>query len=202
MTESERIADQLKRAFEGQAWHGPAVLEALSDVTAAQAAAKPIAAAHSIWELVLHMTCWMDTVRRRALGEAFMPSDEQDWPPVRDTSDAAWRAAVADMERSHRAAHDVIASFPEAGLDQPLVPGGTVAYAQFHGLVQHDLYHAGQIAVLKKGAARKPGAAPKRRAAPKKSAAGKKRVSRKRAAATRKRSARRTSATRRRRARR
>jgi hypothetical protein len=55
MSEIHRIADQLKRSLEGEAWHGPALRELLSGVTAKQAAARPLAGAHSIWEIVLHI---------------------------------------------------------------------------------------------------------------------------------------------------
>ncbi len=70
MTESVRLADQLRRAFEGNAWHGDSLLELLAGVDAKTAAAKPIKDAHSIWELVLHIAAWDDAVRRRTAGEA------------------------------------------------------------------------------------------------------------------------------------
>jgi uncharacterized damage-inducible protein DinB len=151
MSESERITDQLKRAFEGPAWHGASVLETLAGITAAQAARRPIAAAHSIWELVLHMTVWEDAVRRRALGEKYNPTDEQDWPKVTDTSEAAWQEAIARLKSGHQALRGVVAAFDPERLEAPLVPGGNTGYVQFHGAVQHDLWHAGQIMVLKKG---------------------------------------------------
>ena len=151
MTEIERITDQLKRCFEGPSWHGPAVLEALQGVTAIQAARRPVAAAHTIWELVLHMTVWEDTVRRRALGEAFNPIAEQDWPSVTDTGETAWREALRALQSGHLALRSVVNAFDPERLEAPLVPGGSTAYVQFHGAVQHDLWHAGQIVVLKKG---------------------------------------------------
>lgn len=151
MTEIERITDQLKRAFEGPAWHGPSVLEVLEGVTAAQAARRTVATAHSIWEIALHIGVWEDVVRRRALGERYNPTNEQDWPAVVTTDDSAWRETLAQITTGHHALREVIASFDPTKLDQPLVPKGSTAYAQFHGAVQHDIYHAGQIAVLKKG---------------------------------------------------
>ena len=151
MSEIDRIQDQLKRAFEGPAWSGPAVLEVLEGVSAAQAAQRPIAGAHSIWELVLHIAVWEDVVRRRALGEKFNPSDEQDWPMVAETTPEAWEAALDRLKTGHRELIRVVSRFDEGRLDEPLVPGGSTGYVQFHGAAQHDLYHAGQIAVLKKG---------------------------------------------------
>ena len=150
MNEIERIVDQLKRAFEGPAWHGPSVLEVLEGIRPSHAVQRPVAAAHSIWEIVLHIAVWEDVVRRRALGEKFNPTEAQDWPAVATTDDAAWRETLARLSAGHHALRAVIASFDPARLDQPLVPGGSTGYVQFHGAVQHDLYHAGQIAVLKK----------------------------------------------------
>ena len=151
MSEVERIQDQLKRAFEGPAWSGPSVLEALEGVSATRAARRPIRGAHSIWEITFHIGVWEDVVRRRALGERYNPSDAEDWPAVRVKSPAAWAAAIRKLRAGHAALREVVATFEDARLDQPLVPGGSSAYVQFHGAAQHDLYHAGQIAVLKKG---------------------------------------------------
>jgi uncharacterized damage-inducible protein DinB len=151
MSERARIEEQLQRAFEGEAWHGPSVREVLVSIPPVQAAEHPLPAAHSIWEIVLHMTTWHDTVRRRLAGEAFMPTPAQDWPTVTDTSESAWRAALADLDRSYRDVRSALASLDESRLDEALIPGGSTGYVQLHGLVQHDLYHAGQIAVLRKG---------------------------------------------------
>lgn len=151
MSEIERIQDQLKRAFEGSAWSGPSVLEVLDGVSAAKAAKRPIKGAHSIWEVVLHIGVWEDVVRRRALGEKFQPTDAQDWPAVRTKTPAAWAAAIRKLKAGHAKLREVVASYDESRLDQPMVPGGSTAYVQFHGAIQHDLYHAGQIAILKKG---------------------------------------------------
>ncbi len=151
MSEIERIEDQLKRAFEGPAWPGPSVLEALDGVSATRAAKRPIKDAHSIWELTLHIAVWEDVVRRRALGEKFQPTDAQDWPALGAKTPAAWAAAIRKLKAGHAKLRKVVASYDESRLDQPMVPGGSSAYVQFHGAIQHDLYHAGQIAMLKRG---------------------------------------------------
>lgn len=151
MSEVQRIDEQMKRAFEGPAWSGPSVLEALEGVTAARAARRPIRGAHSIWEIALHIAVWQDVVRRRALGEKFNPTDAQDWPAVKVKTQAAWSAALRKLKSTHKALREVLATYDDARLDVPMVPGGSTAYVQFHGAIQHDLYHAGQIAVLKKG---------------------------------------------------
>lgn len=151
MSEIARIRDQLDRAFAGSAWSGPSVLEVLEGVTAAQAAKRPIASAHSIWEIVRHIAVWEDVVRRRALGEKFDPTGAQDWPKVTDTTPKVWNATLAALKAGHQELIQVVEAFDARKLDHPLVPGGSTGYVQFHGAAQHDLYHAGQIAVLRKG---------------------------------------------------
>jgi uncharacterized damage-inducible protein DinB len=151
--EATRIADQLRRAFDGDAWHGDAVFEILKGVTAAQAARRPIEGAHSVWELVLHITAWDGAVLRRMGGVAVTLSNAENFPPVADASEAAWRKALAEMRRAHQELIAAVASLPDSRLDQQ-VPGKEGAHYTFyymlHGLVQHELYHAGQIALLKK----------------------------------------------------
>jgi uncharacterized damage-inducible protein DinB len=151
MDEIRAIVDQLQRAFEGHAWHGPAVRELLADVSAAQANARPIAQAHSIWEIALHISTWEHVVRRRLQGEVIneLP-DEEDWPAVRDTSEVAWRKAVHDLEERNRALRDAVAQLDEARLTAKVPGKDHSVYIMLHGIIQHDLYHAGQIAVLKK----------------------------------------------------
>jgi len=152
MTEIDRTLDQLKRAFEGHAWHGPSLKELLNGVTAQQAHARPLANAHSIWELVQHIAVWEDVGRRRLEGDpAEVPiSSPEDWPPAEDVSDAAWEQAKAAVERGHQALVDAISRVPEARLDEPILEGKSTVYVTLHGVIQHDLYHAGQIAILKK----------------------------------------------------
>lgn len=150
MKETERIREQLERAFAGGAWHGPGVLEILENVTASQAAAKPIAGAHSIWELVLHIKAWEDACRRRLSGDRAELPDEEDWPQVGETTDEAWEKTLAALRENHRNFSDAIASVDESRLDEPILEGMKTVYATLHGAVQHDLYHAGQIAILKK----------------------------------------------------
>lgn len=158
---SAPIAGQIRMAYDGPAWHGPGLREILADVDAVQAAARPVAGAHTIWELVLHMTAWTREVSRRlGGGEPSLPP-EGDWPAVGLVSDASWdatRAALAD-------AHDMLArsveAFPASRLavgvgtqrDAPLGTG--VSFAEMlHGLAQHDAYHGGQVSLLKKALAR------------------------------------------------
>lgn len=153
MSESACIADQLRRAFDGEAWHGDSLFEILAGVTAAQAAARPVRNAHSIWELVLHIAAWDGAVRRRMTGVAVVLSDEENFPPVTDTSDAAWRKTLGHVRRVHDELIEAVSDFPDSRLAEQ-IPGKRGAHYNFyymlHGLAQHELYHAGQIALLKK----------------------------------------------------
>ena len=148
--EATRIADQLRRAFDGSAWHGPALLEILADVDATTAAAKPLPAVHSIWELTLHIAVWDDAGLRRLEGKKWQPTGLANFPPVTKPTEAAWRKAVAATQRTHDTLVKTVGALPDSRL-WDRVPGKRYDfYHLLHGIVQHELYHAGQIAILKK----------------------------------------------------
>jgi uncharacterized damage-inducible protein DinB len=153
MSEATRTADQLRRAFDGDAWHGESLFEILEGVTAAQAAARPIASAHTIWELVLHIAAWDAAALRRIGGAAVELADAENFPPVLEVSDAAWHRATAQVRSTHQDLIAAVADLSDSRLFE-IVPGKHGAHYTFyymlHGVVQHELYHAGQIALLKK----------------------------------------------------
>lgn len=151
MSEIKRIKNQLKRAFEGKAWHGPSVMEVLLGLTAERAAARPIPGAHSIWEIVLHIRVWERIALRRI--EEWVPievTDEEDWPPVKETTEHAWKNALNALTLNHNALREVVARMDDARLSEVLPGTEYSVYFLLHGVIQHDLYHAGQIALLKK----------------------------------------------------
>lgn len=151
MGEIRRIEDQLKRSFEGGAWHGPAALEVLEGVTAKQAAARPISAAHTIWEITLHMATWKSVVARRVSGEVVSQvPDDVDWPKMAPASEPEWVAARERLRAAHAQLVQALKSLRDEQLDEAPYPEASTRYVQLHGAIQHDLYHAGQIAVLKK----------------------------------------------------
>jgi uncharacterized damage-inducible protein DinB len=149
--ELNRLNAQLGKALEGDAWHGPSVLETLEGVTVEQAAAHPIAGAHSIWELVLHLCGAYDLVLRRLGGDGRQLTESEDWPSVPEARAENWSDSVRVLKQLNEDLREAIRSFPTEDLDQPLVPEAPyTAYTQFIGITQHNLYHAGQIALLKK----------------------------------------------------
>jgi uncharacterized damage-inducible protein DinB len=150
MTEKERILEQLRRALTGPAWHGPALKEILADVSADRAAARPIQGAHCIGELVLHIAAWDAVVRRRLEGERIedLPAGE-DWRAFEPGADG-WRRALETLEEERLSLDAAVTEFPESRLDEN-VPACRYSFGfMLHGVVQHDLYHAGQIALLKR----------------------------------------------------
>ena len=151
LSEGALIADQLRRAFDGHAWHGPALLELLKDVDAATAAAKPLPDVHSIWELILHIRAWDNAGLRRLAGETAKLKGNANFPVVpTPATEAAWQAAVAATTHTHETLVETIADLSGKRL-RDRVPGKPYDfYHMFHGIAQHELYHAGQIAILKK----------------------------------------------------
>jgi uncharacterized damage-inducible protein DinB len=150
MKETERIADQLKRAFYGEAWSGPSLKEVLEGVSPDIASRRPLPDVHSIWELVHHITAWVDIVRRRVEGENLKVTEDLNFPPVTDPSEAAWKASLMLLNEAEKKLQKTVLRLSESRLEEPGVPGGDTVYVLLHGAVQHSLYHAGQIILLKK----------------------------------------------------
>jgi uncharacterized damage-inducible protein DinB len=152
--EVDRLQEQLRRALEGEAWHGPSVLELLAGLSAAQAASHPIAGAHSIWELVRHLASDYELVLRRLGGDGHPLTAAEDWPACPAATEENWRQTVQELERLNQKLRQDVRNFPEERLNGPLVPESPyTAYAQFIGVTQHHAYHAGQIALLKRALA-------------------------------------------------
>jgi uncharacterized damage-inducible protein DinB len=127
-------------------------------VTAERAASRPLVRAHSIWEIVLHIGGWKRVVLQRLEGQAVRLPEEGDWPHVTDASERGWRETLATLQARHDELLNALRGLPDARLDDVLITessretgGGVSCYVTLHGVAQHDLYHGGQIALLKKG---------------------------------------------------
>jgi uncharacterized damage-inducible protein DinB len=151
MSFTQTIIDDVKNIHDGDAWHGPSLKEIISGVTAEQAAAKPLANAHSIWELISHIAAWEVVFLRRLSGEQINEPEEGDFPTVTDMSEEAWRRTLAKFDEIHRTLAEAISELTNERLSE-IVSGKdyTVEY-MLRGLLRHHVYHAGQIALLKKG---------------------------------------------------
>ena len=150
ITEVERIQDQLRRSFSGGAWHGPSVEEVLLGVSATDAAARPVLGGHSIWELVMHITAWERAALRRLSGDRAELSNEEDWQIITDTTEAAWAQVRANLEQGHQELLEAIALLDDSRLNEPIIEEMASVYVTLHGVIQHNIYHAGQMAILKK----------------------------------------------------
>ena len=150
MSEIVRISDQLKRAFKGEAWHGPALSEVLSQLSAEKAFAKLVNNSHSIWEIVAHIDAWHRVAITRIEGKIVELTDEEDWPPIDDISEIAWAKTLKNLNESYTNLQETISRLSDQDLED-IIPGIDYSvYFLLHGIIQHDLYHAGQIAILKK----------------------------------------------------
>jgi uncharacterized damage-inducible protein DinB len=151
MSRGQRIGTHIERSVSGPMWHGSALGELLEGVRAEDAAQKPIRGAHSIWELVLHVTAWTEIARHRLTGSPMgNPMPDEDWPPVTDTSPDAWRATVERLKEAHRELAEDVAKLGDSDLVGLVRGKDHSVLAMVHGIVEHDAYHGGQIAILKK----------------------------------------------------
>jgi uncharacterized damage-inducible protein DinB len=156
MESSHELAAHIRETVDGPMWHGPSLGDLLRDVSARDASARPISGAHSIWEIVLHVTVWADVVRARVQREGLeRVTPEQDWPAPPSPSADAWGAARARLEQGYRHLSDVAARL-DAGALRAIVPAGDhplSAWATIQGAIEHGTYHGGQIALLKRAIA-------------------------------------------------
>jgi uncharacterized damage-inducible protein DinB len=126
-------------------------MELLQDVTAERAAAHLLANSHSIWDIALHLVSWQ-SIGTDALAGRPVPAwpFPEDWPGVHAQDDEGWRATVQTLERANDELVEATRRLPDERLDET-VPGRDYSvYFLLHGIAQHNLYHAGQIALLKK----------------------------------------------------
>ena len=157
MPEIDRIVDELTRAMDTDPWHGNPVARILDGIDATRAAALPNGTAHSIWEIVRHMTAWTGEVGRRLAGRTPGEPQEGDWPAPTGTGEEAWRRDSALLFDVHqqllaqvRALKDETIFLATVDVRNREAGSGVSHYVLLHGLSQHHAYHAGQIAILKK----------------------------------------------------
>ncbi len=150
MSKVQMIIDDLKNIHDGDAWHGPSLKEILSGVDAKRAAAKPLTNAHSIWEITAHIAGWEDVFHRRLAGQTINEPEEGDFPISADTSEEAWRRTVSGFDDRHRSLVDTIAGLTDERLSETVAGKDYTIEYMLRGLIRHHVYHAGQIALLKK----------------------------------------------------
>ncbi|HKO56128.1 MAG TPA: DinB family protein [Thermoanaerobaculia bacterium] len=143
----ERLLEQINAVYGGPAWHGPALRNLLDNVTEEQARAHPVGGGHSILELLAHVRIWMDVAARRVGGEVIASRSVDSWP---DLASMSFAGEVAELERAQGRFADAVARLGPDDLDKAVPGKKHTIYAEVHGVLQHNTYHAGQIALLKK----------------------------------------------------
>jgi uncharacterized damage-inducible protein DinB len=150
MSEATSIADELKEIHDGNAWHGPALQESLAGLTIERAAARPIPDAHSIWEIVAHIAGWEDVICQRLEGKPLTQPEEGDFPAPDEVSEAAWARTLARLNETHERLLETIAHLSDADLDKVTAGKDYSVRKMLRGAIHHHVYHAGQIALLRK----------------------------------------------------
>ena len=150
MTEVERILDQYDRAMNGDAWHGDPVWKVLEAITAEQAGRRTFANTHTIWELVAHMTFWETEVYRRLNSLPARSTEELNFPAMPEATEENWNSTLAEFRRSNAEFRQCLSQLEPARLDQTTPGRDKTIYVEVHGVIQHHLYHSGQIAILSK----------------------------------------------------
>ncbi|MFI5116584.1 MAG: DinB family protein [Terriglobales bacterium] len=152
MTETQRILNQYDRVMKGAAWHGDAIWQILDGISAERAASRPLANAHNIWEIAGHMAFWEDVAARRLGGLRAGLEEDRNFPAAPEATEANWQKTLDQFRASNRAFREALQKLDPARLDELSAAGKRSFYDEAHGLIEHSVYHAGQIALLAKAA--------------------------------------------------
>ena len=148
MTTGERLAAELRRAWAGEPWHGPSARVVFDRLTAVQAATRSFRGSHTPWQLVLHLTTWVEVPLRRLDDPSYDPAATDDFPSPASTSDAQWKQDIAALGDSVERLAKRVMRVDDAALELPVGTRGYTGARMVDGVIQHLAYHAGQAAVL------------------------------------------------------
>jgi uncharacterized damage-inducible protein DinB len=147
------LLDLLEEAFDRKAWHGPNLRGSIRGLDARTAAWRPAPGRHNAWELVVHAAYWKYAVRRRLTGEkrGSFPLEGSNWFARADGADAgAWKRDVALLVAEHRRLRETVAGLRESDLPRRAAGSTHTRARLIYGAAAHDVYHAGQIQLLKR----------------------------------------------------
>ncbi|MFH1179098.1 MAG: DinB family protein [Candidatus Bathyarchaeota archaeon] len=149
MNEVKFLRDQIETTFKGDSWHGPNLVKTLAGIDYEQALMSPLGERHTIWELTDHIAFWMEKVWKSVRDhERLNPDKKSDWPKM-GASAEEWTQSVNRLEAAVNMTLGELASWTNDDLEE-MVPGEKFSFKQMlHGVVHHNLYHAGQINLLK-----------------------------------------------------
>ncbi len=150
MTETDRMVAEYDRVMHGNAWHGDPIWQILDTITAETAAQRPIANAHTIWEIVLHMTFWEGAGAKRLAGQRAVEDEALNFPAPPAPTEANWEKTREAFRASNQEFREALGRLDPSRLDELSAAGKRSFYAEAHGVIQHNIYHAGQVALLRK----------------------------------------------------
>jgi uncharacterized damage-inducible protein DinB len=150
MSAVQRILNHYDGVLSGEPWHGDAIWLILDGISAQQAAARPIPDFHTIWELVMHMSFWEGVAAKRLSGQRAGLIEELNFPAMPASTEENWRKTLEEFRASNRAFHEALSQLGPAKLDELTAAGKRTYYSEAHGILEHHVYHIGQIAMLKK----------------------------------------------------
>lgn len=157
------LKHRLHDAWHGTPWYGDSSETILKGISATDAARQLSPDTHTIWQIVLHMTAWTEAVGGRVRGIGAKAPERGDWPAVGATTADAWTGALADLATARAAlltdldsAHEEDLHLHVKNYSAPFADTGITRGATIVGLIEHDAYHLGQIALLKRALRAKP----------------------------------------------
>jgi uncharacterized damage-inducible protein DinB len=157
MSVRANLSQKLLTVWNGEPWHGSSSSTILKGVTAAEALAHPLPGAQSIWETLLHMTAWTEETTSRMNGADAKEPARGDWSAPKGSTEADWIAAQTDLLNARKALLAALEKSHEESMflqvptnNNPAFTAGATHADTVSGLADHDVYHLGQIAILKK----------------------------------------------------
>lgn len=150
MSEVQRILDHYDAVLNGEPWHGDPIWQILDGISAEDAAARPLGGGHTIWEIVMHMTFWEGVATQRLAGQRAGLVEELNFPATPAATEENWKQTLEEFRASNQQFRAALAKLDPARLDQLTAAGKRTYHGEAHGVIEHTVYHAGQIVLLKK----------------------------------------------------
>ena len=148
-SEIGRIVSLLQQAYDGAPYYGPSMCAVLQDVDSVTAARRSARGRHTLWDIVAHMAAELRYAVSLIDGTAGPWIDgKTTWPPVGEVSDAGWALTLDELQRAHQSLLEAVSGLNDSDLERRSDRVGTSFYALLHGVIQHNVYHAGQIRLL------------------------------------------------------
>jgi uncharacterized damage-inducible protein DinB len=151
--ETTRIKDMLRREYDGEIWHGPSLTEVLDGITASQATKRINDKSKNIAEFVVHITNWrVFTLEKLTGGESFdiILDSTDDWTKINSLTDEAWQEILTNLADTQTELLEILETYSDRKLDNIVSGRKYSIYMLLRGIIQHDIYHAGQMMLVKR----------------------------------------------------